>query len=229
MSDYHYIDPRGKRSGPYSETEVKFLAERGLLEPEGRIEMAGLASWKVAEVPWLGGGAVAASAAEESAGDAASVRASAGRTRTAPPPAPDHAPPPVPLVESSATTATASVASDLREHPPTDAPRTTTGSHATPRTATVHEPVAACSRAVYVVLALVPPFLGLFGIHHLVAGQFTRGIVMLVFSVFTFGGAWMLLAPPCACIGVPVWIVLFILSVIDAVNTTADARGVPFS
>ena len=41
MNDFHYTDPRGKRSGPFTEAELKFLASRGLLEPDGRVELAG--------------------------------------------------------------------------------------------------------------------------------------------------------------------------------------------
>ena len=71
-------------------------------------------------------------------------------------------------------------------------------------------------------------FLGIFGIHNLVAGYFSRGIVMLVLSVFTFMGACMVVAPPCLCLGVPLWIVLFVLSVVEAITVTSDARGRAF-
>ena len=54
MSDYLYIDPRGRRSGPFSEAELKLLASRGLLETDGHVELEGLGSvWSVGEVPWL--------------------------------------------------------------------------------------------------------------------------------------------------------------------------------
>ncbi len=84
------------------------------------------------------------------------------------------------------------------------------------------------SRTVYVLLAILPAFLGIFGIHNLVAGYFSRGIVMLVLSVFTFMGACMVVAPPCLCLGIPLWIVLFVLSVVEAITVTSDARGRAF-
>ncbi|MEY2715590.1 MAG: domain 2, partial [Planctomycetota bacterium] len=52
MSSFYYIDPRGRRSGPYSEDELKLLVNKGLLESDGLIELDGLATtWSIAEIP----------------------------------------------------------------------------------------------------------------------------------------------------------------------------------
>ena len=37
-----------------------------------------------------------------------------------------------------------------------------------------------------------------------------------------------IIAPPCVCVSVPIWIVLFVMAVIDAITIKVDARGQPF-
>jgi hypothetical protein len=192
MSEFHYIDPRGRRSGPYSEAELKVLSQRGLLEDDGEIEIAGLANpWKVMDVPWLRG------------------------TGVAPTAGPEVGPPP-----------------DAMRATENDAPPRTAEAAAA-RIASAPQPVVDdrpnCARVVYVVLAILPAFVGIFGIHNLVAGYFARGIVALVLSVFTFMGACMIVMPPCACIGAPIWLVLFVMGVVEAITVTTDARGRPFA
>jgi len=177
MNDFHYTDTRGKRTGPFTEAELKFLASRGLLEPDGRVELAGAGnSWKVSEVPWL------------------------TEPSPLPPPAPD---------------ATGPVGAKT---PPVEPP--------SPRSS---EPTAAqsdTSRAAYVLLALLPPFIGIFGVHNIVAGFTTRGIVQLLLSFVVFSGTCCCcFAPPCACFSVPLWIVLFTMSAYEALTVRADGRG----
>lgn len=187
MSNFHYIDPRGRRSGPYSEAELKALSRKGLLEPSGRIELDGIGqSWTVGDVPWLGTDATQADV-------------------NVPPP-PDHF--------AAATTI-----------PPTSPEQAEFRIAAAERLGAASR--AACNRVTYVLLALLLPFIGIFGVHNIVAGYTTRGVVALVLSITTVFGIGCVV-PPCFCIGVPVWIVLFTLSVIEAITVTADAQGRAF-
>lgn len=198
MSSFHYIDPRGRRSGPYSEAELKILARKGLLEEAGMIELEGVGQpWPVSDVPWL-----RAEAAPPAALPAAPPAAApdAASSNFAPPPPPDRLAPP-----------TSPEAAQSRVD------------------ATVRAPMpSACSRTVYVLLALLLPFIGVFGVHNMVAGYTTRGVVMLVLSLTTVCGIGCI-AFPCTCLSVPIWIVLFTLSVIEAITVTADAQGRPFA
>lgn len=190
MSSFHYIDPRGRRSGPYSESELKILASKGLLEEGGMVELEGVGRpWPVSDVPWLR--AEAAQPAPDPA---------AASTSVAPPPPPDHAVPP-----TSAEAAQFRIDTTARAPIP-----------------------AACSRPLYVLLALLPPFIGVFGVHNIVAGYVTRGVIMLVLSLTTVLGIGCI-AFPCTCVSVPIWIVLFTLSVIEAITVTTDAQGRPFA
>jgi hypothetical protein len=187
MSTFHYIDPRGRRSGPYSEPELKTLSQKGLLEPGGRIELDGLGqSWAVAEVPWLQTDAVRVD--------------------------PDVPPPPDRFADAATIPPTSPAQAELRV-----ALAESLGT----------APRAACNRVTYVLLALLLPFIGVFGVHNIVAGYTTRGVVALVLSITTVFGIGCVI-PPCFCIGVPVWIVLFTLSVIEAITVTADAQGRAF-
>lgn len=198
MSNFIYIDPRGRRSGPYSEDELKVLARKGLLEPGGSVELEGLGqAWSVGEVPWL----------QPSLPNSASAAPGAPAP---PPPPPDQTPP----VAASAQPFT----------PPTSVEAAQVRIGTTPGI-----PVpAACSRTAYILLALLPPFVGVFGIHNIVAGYSTRGVIMLVLSLTTVFGIGCI-AFPCTCVSVPVWIVLFTLSVIEAITVNVDAKGLPLS
>jgi hypothetical protein len=95
--------------------------------------------------------------------------------------------------------------------------------------APLHAPIpaeAACSRSTYIVLGLLPSFIGIFGLHNIVAG-YTRGIVQLVLALTTFGGVvGLVLAPPCCGVGIPMWVALFLWTLVDVTTVTTDARGV---
>ena len=182
MTRYDYIDPRGRRSGPYSEAELKSLAERGLLEPDGTVALAEVGTvGKVADIPWLNQAEL-------------------------------HAPPPPPLQPAPPRTSEEAIA--------IGAARAAFESAQARRSDT--------SRTVYVLLALLLPLVGLFGVHNIVAGYTGRGILFLVLSLVTFGGICIVVAPPCACFAVPVWIALFVVSVIEAITVTSDGKGQPF-
>ncbi len=86
---------------------------------------------------------------------------------------------------------------------------------------------AACARSTYVLLAILPAFLGVFGVHNVVAGYTTTGIWQLVLSIFTIGSFIIgVVAPPCCCCGgLPVSLALFIWVIYEAITVKADARG----
>ena len=116
--------------------------------------------------------------------------------------------------------------------PPTDAPApaapTTppTNPWCIPPAATPTE-AASCSRTTYILLAILPPFFGIFGIHNIVAGYTSIGIWQLVLSVFTIGGVCFgAIFPPCCCCGgLPLSLGLFAWVVYEAITITRDARG----
>ncbi len=212
MSDYLYIDPRGRRSGPFSEAELKLLASRGLLETDGHVELEGLGSvWSVGEVPWL------------SQRPAASVT----QPTTPPPPPPDAPAAPTasgahqPTLESLDHRCAA--AFSIPPQTPQDA--FARASSATPSPLGAPLPTSSCSRAVFVILAILPACIGLFGLHSIVAGYTRRGIIALVLSIVTCFGCCCIAIPPCACLSVPVWIVLFVLAIYDACTVKVDAKG----
>lgn len=72
------------------------------------------------------------------------------------------------------------------------------------------QPVPACSRAVYILLAL---FLGALGIHNFVAGYTGRGVAQLLITLFTF---WLIIP----LLAVYIWVLVEICTV------THDRRGV---
>lgn len=198
MSSFFYIDPRGRRSGPYSEDELKVLSSKGLLESDGSIELEGLGpAWRVGDVPWL----------QPTPPDTARAAPSAPPP---PPPPPDEASFAAPPVQ------------------PSTPPTTPDAAHVRISTMASISAQSSCSRAGYILLALLPPFVGVFGIHNIVAGYTVRGVIMLVLSLTTVFGIGCI-AFPCTCLSVPIWLVLFTLSVIDAITVTNDANGRPFS
>lgn len=189
---YDYIDPRGRRSGPYTEEELRSLAGRGLVERDGFVAIPGIdRTLPISDIRWL-----------------ADAFPSAGPTPPpapppdAPEPAPDPAPTPVP---TSPPTSPAAIA------PQSVAP-------------------APVGRAVYVLLAILPAFFGVFGIHNVVAGYTTKGVIQLVLSLATLGGCVLgAIAPPCFCLTGPLWLVLFVWTICEAVTVTRDARGNPMA
>ena len=79
----------------------------------------------------------------------------------------------------------------------------------------------------YILLGLLPAFVGVFGLNNLVAGYIQRGVVQLVLSIFTIGGTFgTLFMTPCCCIGIPLWAVLFVWMLFEIVTVDRDARGV---
>lgn len=189
---YFYIDSRGMRSGPLTETELVRLAEVGGIEWSGSIELDGHdRRWAVSEVGWLA--------------DAMVRRRS---TREPVPQPPDAA-------------AGEAVAPVKPAVPPT-APQ--------PMPATAAPARPACQRSSYILLALLPALFGIFGIHNIVAGYTGKGIAQLALSILTIGGplaltVGVIIAPPCCCVGVPVWLILFVWTLIEIATTTRDARG----
>jgi len=82
------------------------------------------------------------------------------------------------------------------------------------------------TRTNYVLLALLPAFLGVFGIGNVLIGRVAVGIVQLVLSIFTISGcAFGSLAFPCACVGVPLYVALLVWTVVEVVVVETDARG----
>lgn len=183
--DFRYTDTHGRTSGPYSQSALKSLWAKGLLEPDGRIELVtGASGWPVSEISWLAGQSVT----DPVAGN------------PPPPPAPR---PPVPPTSSE----------EARE-------RIAAG------TAAVQP--SERSRAAYVLLALIPPFIGVFGVHNILAGYTIRGWIALALSMVTLFGIGCVVFP-CSCVAIPTWIALFVVSAVEAIIVTTDAAGRPFS
>jgi len=184
MNRYDYKDPRGRRSGPYIESELKSLAARGLLEADGVIELTGVGEvGRVADIPWLG--------------DAIPL------SPPGPPPPPPATAPPTSADDAIARAAFADAFDAVKK--PVGIPR-----------------------SMYVLLALLPPIIGLFGVHNIAAGYRVRGATAVLLSFLTFGGLCVIAFPPCACAAVPLWITLFGVSLFEAVLVRTDAAGKPF-
>ena len=87
-------------------------------------------------------------------------------------------------------------------------------------------PTADWTRASYVLLALLPALLGVFGIGNVLIGRLAVGVVQLVLSVFTISGcAFGSLAFPCACVGVPLYLALLAWTAVEVVVVERDALG----
>jgi hypothetical protein len=225
---YFYIDAAGIRSGPYSETDLERLAEIGGIDWAGSIELEGLGrTWRITEVGWLADammrtrgrrrGVVEGTA--RPLGDAPEERPTEG-SEVPPPPGfpPPDAPAEGPWPQE-----------ERRAMPPTSMPPTSTPPTSMPWPPLPAVPsTAACSRTTYILLGLLPAFVGLFGVNNLVAGYMTRGVVQLALSIFTIGGTFgALLMAPCCCFGIPLWAVMFVWMVFEIVTVTRDARGLP--
>ncbi|MFM7133338.1 MAG: NINE protein [Planctomycetota bacterium] len=182
---YDYIDPRGRRSGPYTEEELRSLAARGLVEPAGELAIPGIdRTLPIADVRWL-----------------ADAFPGSGPT---PPPSPPPDAPEVLRTPAAPPTSPAAISPQ-------------------PVPAVVPAPVG---RATYVLLAILPAFFGVFGIHNVVAGYTAKGVLQLVLSLATLGGCVLgAIAPPCFCLTGPLWLGLFIWTICEAVTVTRDARG----
>ena len=178
-AQFHYFDPRGRQSGPFTEAELTTLASRGMLERDGMVQLDGAPSmWRVEDVGWL-------KAALNPAGSAG------------------EAPPP-PMMEQPSTPP------QYQPAPPTP----------------VADANPACARSTFILLAILPPFLGVFGIHNVVAGYTSVGILQLVLSLFTIGGfVFGPLLPPCCCSSCLLYTAMFVWVVVEASTVTTDARG----
>jgi len=208
---YFYIDSRGMRSGPMTEAELVRLAEVGGIDWSGSVELDGHERrWKVSEVGWLADAMVR----RRSNGGAVPQPPDAAASQAAGPLTPA-----VPVTPAVPLTA----AVPLMPAVPPTAPQLVPAAPASAR--------PACSRSSYILLALLPALLGVFGIHNIVAGYTGRGIAQLALSILTIGGpvaltVGVIIAPPCCCIGVPVWSVLLVWTLVEVATTTRDARGV---
>ncbi len=212
-SRYIYTDPRGLRTGPFSEQELVRLAEIGGLEFSGFVELEGVATrWRVSEVPWLRNELLRAQRRAPRAAAAEDARPSAASA-----PVPAAAPAPAPAAAPSASL-------PASEPAPLPAPDL-----ATP-TMTTAPTLPAISRSMFILLALLPAFVGIFGIHNIVAGYIARGVVQLVLSFLTLGSVFGgIVLPLCCCIGIPLWPVLFVWTLIEVIVVVRDARGVEFA
>lgn len=235
---YFYTDARGTRSGPFSESELERLAEIGSIDWAGSIELEGLGrAWRVSEVGWLADAMMRSKNRRRPVIDGTAVPIDEGTAPEASPeasaevsaeasPEPSHAPTAGASAEAPPASAPEPTPQPAPSPWPPAPPRTPP---TTPPATPLIEPVptqASCSRATYILLALLPAFFGIFGIHNIVAG-YPRGIAQLVLSLATFGGVLgLFVAMPCCCFGVPIWLVLFVWSLIDAVTVTRDAKGV---
>lgn len=202
-SRYIYTDPRGLRTGPFSEQDLVRLAEIGGLEFSGFIELEGVATrWRVSEVPWL-------------RNELLRAKRRTTRAAAAEDPQPAAARPAAPSPQASASPS---------EQSPQPVP-----DFATPTMTTAPTPPA-ISRSMFILLALLPAFVGIFGIHNIVAGYIARGVVQLVLSFLTLGSVFGGIALPlCCCIGIPLWPVLFVWTLVEVIVVVRDARGVPFA
>lgn len=221
---FHYTDPRGRRSGPFSRAELRTLADRGLLEPEGTIDDgSGLASWRVGDLGWHG---VAGSKHEVPAGIPPEHPAAPPDGGT-PAPSPSISPPPTdpaaaPTENDPDRVAAMAdpLAAAARTAPPTNPDD--------PAVRRVDPPtMSTLSRTAYVLLAvLLIPFFA-FGVHNLAAGYIGRGVVQLLLGLVSLAtvaaGGWF--PPLCCCFGGLLYAALALWSVIDAITMTRDARG----
>ena len=216
---YVYITQTGSRSGPFTSAELQQLAEVGGVELSGFIEdeSAG-ARWAVAALPWL----------RDAVGRAR------GRSAPPPPPGPGSAfsggepstPAPGPELQTPAASSPAErqpepvQSADERRVPPTYMTPPPDGASAALDASTL------CKRSTFILLALLPAIFGVFGIHNVVAGYTARGVVQLVLSLLVIGGVLgIAITGPCCCFGVPIYLVLWVWVIIEAVTITRDAAG----
>jgi TM2 domain-containing membrane protein YozV len=78
-----------------------------------------------------------------------------------------------------------------------------------------------CTRTAYILLALLPGiFVGIYGIHNLVAGYTQRGIIQLVLSAVFWITVWF-------CVGALVYFGLLIWAIVECFQVKVDANNVP--
>lgn len=80
-----------------------------------------------------------------------------------------------------------------------------------------------CTRTAYILLGLLPGiFVGVYGIHNLIAGYTQKGIVQLVLSAVFWITVWF-------CVGFFVYLGLLIWTVYECFQVTVDANNVPMA
>jgi len=80
------------------------------------------------------------------------------------------------------------------------------------------------SRSTYIVLAILPAFIGIFGIHNLVAGYTVRGLMQLLVGIAVVA-LWVVTFGLSVCISFPAVLLLFVWVVIEACTVKHDASG----
>jgi hypothetical protein len=218
MSDrFYYIDPTGRQSGPFAQNDLVHFAKLGLVARDGRIELVGIdTQFIVADVPWLEHCIPADRTAPPLPPDARSAEPIAPEPTpfAYPHPAAALGAPPLPAAQPQlgATPTRDAFAAAATAGPDASAPLTQT------------------ARSTYLLLALLPAFVGIFGIHNIVAGYVGRGVFQLVLSLFTVSGCCIGLgAPPCLCLGLPLWLGMFVWTLVEALTVRSDARGRAFA
>ena len=218
MSDrFYYIDPTGRQSGPFAQNDLVHFAKLGLVARDGRIELVGIdTQFIVADVPWLEHCIPADRTAPPLPPDARSAEPIAPEPTpfAYPHPAAALGAPPLPAAQPQlgATPTRDAFAAAATPGPDASAPLTQT------------------ARSTYLLLALLPAFVGIFGIHNIVAGYVGRGVFQLVLSLVTVCGCCIGLgAPPCLCLGLPLWLGMFVWTLVEALTVRSDARGRAFA
>lgn len=219
---YIYVDPRGTKSGPLTESELERLAEAGGIEWTGSVELEGVGrAWRVSEITWLSDAIQRGRGRRREVIEGTAVprdEPSGSAAAATPPAAPPDAQPGSPAGWTPTTASTGWAP----PYPPTNPP------------AQQPEPRSTCSRQAFVLLAVLPPLVGIFGLHNLAAGYTGRGVIQLVLSIFTLGGplgiaVGMFALPCCCCFGVPLWPALVAWVLIEVATVRRDARGAPIA
>ena len=91
--------------------------------------------------------------------------------------------------------------------------------------------VSSVSRIAFILLALLPGLVSIFGIHNIVAGYTGKGVTQLVMSLVLIWGMGCVssVIPPSICLSGVTWIGLLIWSIVEASTVTIDAKGRRFS
>jgi hypothetical protein len=223
---YFYTDGRGARTGPYTETELERLAEIGGIDWAGSVELEGLGRrWRIGEVGWLADAMMRARGRRPVIDGTATPLETAAPTEAGQPPAADTGSE-TPREDGAPTTPLPPDAPASFSAAPEAAPRTPP-TMPPPASAGLPRGPAVCARSTYVLLGLLPALVGIFGIHNLVAGYTTRGVIQLVLSLLALGGpVGFMIAAPCCCVGIPVWLALVVWTIVEVATVTQDARGV---
>lgn len=210
---YLYLAPTGVRTGPYTAAELAQLAAVGGIDLSGSIEEEGTANrWAVVDIPWL-----------REAVERARLRATPRDPNPVPSQDESLGAPPPPAAPFSATASAAGFPPPRPTSavPPTVQPPPDRGE------ADGFSPL--CSRTNFILLALLPSVLGVVGVHNVVAGYSSRGILQLILSGLSLLGFLAVgVGIPCCCLSLPLSVGLFVWAAIEAATITTDAMGRPF-